>query len=175
MLCPLQDEAKIVHCTPPCPVVIDGVLYQPEQIHLFDGQQLGFTVSNDGRLYAFTKDEALDSFLQEQRSQLQSKETTTLIDEIPSTYCQMWGDEYYSGSYVYGATGTCIDDLSDIGFNFDNQISSEEIGSAVPDADLYEYSDYQGDYFRKSGYWIWPFLSTFGWNDRASSLIIWWF
>ncbi len=60
-----EDEAGIVHDVPPCPVIIDGVLYEPEQIHLFDGQRLGFTVGNDGRLYAFTTVEGMRSFLQE--------------------------------------------------------------------------------------------------------------
>jgi hypothetical protein len=168
-----EAEAKIVQTVPPCPVIIDGVLYQPEQIHLFDGQQLGFTVGNDGKLYAFTTDEALDKFVQEQRSQLQTRYTP--VPQVLPTYGLFCANAGYIGSLVYGPTGTQIKDLSNIGWNFNDMISSEVIGSSVPDADLYEDTNYQGNYFRQSGPWHSENLSAYGWNDRASSLIIWWF
>jgi hypothetical protein len=57
-----EAEAKIIHQVPSCPVIIDGVKYEPEQIHLFDGQQLGFISGKDGNLYAFTTEEGLQRF-----------------------------------------------------------------------------------------------------------------
>ena len=50
---PSESEAKLVHKEPEVPFILNGVLYQPEQIHLFDGQRLGFTIGENGILYAF--------------------------------------------------------------------------------------------------------------------------
>src|SRR3989338_10367662 len=61
-----EDEAKIVHVVPPSKeVIIDGVVYKSEDIHLFDGQQLGFITGTDGRLYAFTTEAGFQVFKQE--------------------------------------------------------------------------------------------------------------
>ncbi len=61
-----EEEAAIVHTVPQVPVVIDGELYQPEDISLFNGQRLHFTVGSDGTLYAFTAAEELEKFIAEE-------------------------------------------------------------------------------------------------------------
>lgn len=70
-----EAEAAIVHEVPPCPIVIDGIRYEPERIHLFDGQRLGFAVGNDGGLYAFTTEEGMERFQQEQRKLQETSES----------------------------------------------------------------------------------------------------
>src|SRR4030042_127407 len=60
-----EDEAEIVHSVPSCPeIIIDGVSYKSAEIHMFDGQQLGFTVGFDGNMYAFTTEEGFQTFKQ---------------------------------------------------------------------------------------------------------------
>ncbi|MDD5190600.1 MAG: hypothetical protein PHE50_06120 [Dehalococcoidales bacterium] len=63
-----EEEAKIVHEVPPCPeITIDGILYKSEDIHKFDGQQLGFTTDSSGTLYAFTTEEGIAKFREAQK------------------------------------------------------------------------------------------------------------
>ena len=49
-----ENEENIVHEIPGCPVIIDGTLYKPEGIALFNGQRLHFIHDKSGNLYAFT-------------------------------------------------------------------------------------------------------------------------
>jgi len=171
-----EAEAAIIHETPPCFVIIDGVLYEPEQIHLFDGQRLGFTVGNNGRLYAFTTDEALVKFRQEQ-DKLAGKETPRAESKIRSDYSFFYEDTYYSGDMQLAALpGVTVPDLSDVGGDdYDNIFSSEKINSAATSATLFDDYDYWGDYFDRPGGNNYPDLGDYGWSDKASSLIVWWF
>jgi hypothetical protein len=158
-----EAEAKIVHIVPPVPVTIDGILYQPDQIHLFDGKQLGFTVGNDGQVYAFSTFEALDDFLAEQ----------------PALPTSGWPYEYsvfYEGfergglaqlAVLPGVSIPYLDYMNDI-------ISSMEISAyAANGCTLFDGLNYQGDYFAKGAGTYWPNLGWYNWNDRASSLIVW--
>ena len=68
-----EAEAAIVHDIPACPVIIDGVSYEPEDVTLFNGQRLRFSVGKDKNLYAFTTVEGLEEFLQDQFGHSDSK------------------------------------------------------------------------------------------------------
>jgi len=164
-----EAEAAIIHKVPPCPVIIDGVLYEPEQIHFFDGQRLGFTVGNDGRLYAFTTDEALVKFQQEQCGQLSEKETSMAGSMILGSYSFFYEDTYFTGQRQLAAPPrTALPDLSEIPGDFNNIFSSEEINSAATSATLFDDYDYWGDYFDRPGGTSYEDLGDYGWNDRAS-------
>ena len=64
---PAEEIEAIVHRVQKVPICIDGVWYEPEEISLFNGQELFFGVPNDGRFYAFTDLRALEEFLQKDR------------------------------------------------------------------------------------------------------------
>ena len=155
-----EAEAAIIHEVPPCPIIIDGTLYKPEQIHLFDGQRLGFTVGNDGQLYAFTTEEGLEKFLQEQVNK------NDIMDGTRDTLSYFYEDWYYGGDNVFCSPGVGFATLGPL----DNEISSFTANSAASKVRLYEDSYLQGDYFERPGGDSISVLFVFGWNDRASSV-----
>jgi hypothetical protein len=61
-----EDEAAIVHTVPQVPVIINGIKYDPEDVVLFNGQRLHFTVGKDKQLYAFSDVKELEEFLYSQ-------------------------------------------------------------------------------------------------------------
>jgi len=159
-----EAEAKIVHRVPPCPFIYNGVAYQPEEINKFNGRQLGFTVANDGKLYAFTGFETLADFLSKQSG----------IDQLlwpPPEYSMFYEDYYYGGQNQLGvAPNTTIFNLS----YMNDLISSMQISAyATNGCTLFEDIDLEGDYFAVNGNTSWPVLASYGWNDRASSLVVW--
>jgi hypothetical protein len=155
-----EAEAAIIHEVPPCPFIIDGTLYKPEQIHLFDGQRLGFTVGNDGQLYAFTNEEGLEKFLQEQINK------NNITDGTRDTLSFFYKDWYYGGDNVFCSPGVGFATLGPL----DNAISSFTANSAASKIRLYENTYLQGDYFERPGGDSISVLYFFGWNDRASSV-----
>ncbi len=161
-----EAEAAIVHQVPPVPVIIDGTPYEPEQIHLFDGKQLGFTVGKDGQLYAFTSFAALEDFVDEQ---FQSP-----LSEPPPEYCVFY--EYinydYQDHWMWLLPGTTVSSLPDYYMN--DIISSMKIRPyAANGCTLFEHVNLQGDYFPVAGGTEWENLGWYGWDNRASSLVVW--
>jgi len=159
-----EEETTIVHDEPPCPVVINGTLYKPGQIHLFDGQRLGFT-TYDGTLYAFTSAKEMEGFLQEQEK-APSGEKTYYAESI-------WYEDWYYGGQNQlktSATGIGISDLGDIGM--DNMISSQIIKTDSGGCTLFDTTGYGGDYFYTDAGEEIPILAWHGFNDKASSLIV---
>ncbi len=158
-----EAEAKIVHKVPEVPVVIDGVLYQPEDIHKFDGRQLGFTLGPDGRLYAFTDEIDLEDFIS-----TQSKAGLFSTLSIYSRFCEGY---YLSGlRQLEVPPGVSMFSLG----SMDNIISSMDISAYADNGiTLFDLPNLQGDYFH-GYYWIqYPNLGTYGWDNRASSLVVW--
>jgi hypothetical protein len=160
-----EAEAKIVHTVPPVPFIIDGTLYKPEEIHLFDGRQLGFTVGQDGQLYAFTSYKGLENFL----AISEFPETTNLL--FMATHC--YEDTWYSGlRQLEVDPGVTWHYLSYA--LMDNIFSSMEINATADNGiTLFDLPNLQGDYFH--GYYgtLYPNLGTYGWDNRASSLVVW--
>jgi hypothetical protein len=161
---PPESEKTIIHQVPPVPVIIDGTLYQPEEIHRFDGKQLGFTAGPDGRLYAFTSFSNLNNFL--------NKESHVSPMASRSEFSYFY--EYYNylplGYWMQILPSSTLFTLAPM----NEMISSMEVS---PFADngitLFDLPNLQGDYFH--GYYgtLYPNLGTYGWNDRASSLVVW--
>ena len=132
-----ESEAAIVQQVPPVPIIVDGILYQPEEIHLFDGKQLGFTVGSDGRLYAFTSFAALEDFL--------AADSRHEPDSLLSYNSMFYEDVGMAGDKQIGvAPGISLPDLADM----DNVISSMQISPfAANDSMLFEDAGLQGLYF----------------------------
>jgi hypothetical protein len=160
-----EAEAKIVHTVPQVPVIIDGIRYEPEQIHLFDGRQIGFTVGQDDQLYAFTSYKGLENFL--------------AISELPEeTKLLFMASHYYEDTWYSGLKQLEVD--TGVTWHYlsyalmDNIFSSMEINATADNGiTLFDLPNLQGDYFH--GYYGIPYpnLSTYGWDNRASSLVVW--
>jgi len=163
-----KEEATVVHETPPCSIIIDGVLYEPEQIHLFDGKQLGFVMGKDGLLYAFTTEDRLQKFKQEQ-SQISPEQDTSVSDNMTSgTYSHFYYDWFYGEPVInldYRVS------LANLPPGWDNNISSEQISILGTACRLYDYVDFGGDYFEQPAGSSYAALWLAGWNDRASSIL----
>ena len=160
---PSESEAKLVHKEPEVPFILNGVLYQPEQIHLFDGQRLGFTIGENGILYAFLNYDVLRVFLSDQPA-------STLM-RASSQYSVFYGCINFGGlDRLWVLPNTTLHTLT----YMDDDISSMKISSyATCGCTLFEYENLQGDYFDVPGGSEWPNLGTYGWDDRASSLVVW--
>jgi len=163
-----EEEAAIIHDVPPCPVIINGIKYEPEQIHLFDGQRLRFTVDNKNTLYAFTTEEGIDEFHQKQR-ELLSKEINPDVSPMNAGYSFFYEDMDFGGRCLAVPSGYPEGYLPELGV-MDDTISSFWLDSGIYKACLYEDPYYYGDVFERVGgtkiSWLW----VFGWNDKASSL-----
>lgn len=159
-----KSESKIVHDIPPYPVIIDGTKYEPVEISLFDGKQLGFTVGNDGLLYAFTTEKALADFQKTQITENNNTQVPRLLDDPYSYFYEDW---LYGGSSCYLIPGEQIATLGIL----DDKISSFKASSVASKVRLYDGPDFTGDYFERPGGTQISMLTPLGWNDRASSII----
>jgi hypothetical protein len=126
---------------------------------------LGFAVGNDGRLYAFTAFAAMEYFSGQQR--------TPQMPLLPPEYSIFYQDINYSGQNQLGVPpSTSIFYLSTYGM--DNMISSMKISSYADNGcTLFADGNLQGDYFAVNGGTNWSSLVPYGWNDIASSLVVW--
>jgi len=170
-----EEEAVIIHDIPPCPVIIDGIQYEAEKIHFFDGQRLGFTVGNDGKLYAFTTEKGMEEFQREQLIIKTEEEVSIGGTTTRAVYSFFYEDWFYGGDFLAVPPGYpqgYISNLGDPYIGMDNMISSLIVDSAASKIRLFDYAQYGGDYFETLGgtniYALW----FYGWNDRASSLIV---
>ena len=152
-----EDEAKIVHIIPSCPVIIDGIKYKPEEINLFNGKRLWFIVGPDGNLYAFTTTEGLERF------QVENRPVSIMSDGDSLFYWNIW----YSGESFGLAPGYGFPYLSDLGF--DNAVSSVRATPTAAWTYIFDDTGYQGDSFAMAGGSNYSMLYFQGWNDRASS------
>jgi hypothetical protein len=115
-------------------------------------------------LYAFTRFNELDDFVKNQAvvSPLTSRsENSYFYDEI---------NYWPFGYWMQVLPSTTLFTLSPM----NEMISSMEVSPyANNGVTLFDYPNLQGDYFH--GYYGTPYpnLGTYGWNDRASSLVVW--
>jgi len=65
-LFPMSAEAELAikHASPGISFVVDGVVYKPGEVSLFDGQRLRFAFDTKGTLYAFTSAKDLEEFIE---------------------------------------------------------------------------------------------------------------
>ena len=155
-----EDEENIVHEIPGCPVIIDGTLYKPEGIALFNGQRLHFTVSEAGYLHAFTKAREMESFLED--------EYGPVFDlALNSDVSELFEDWLHMGNFLGCPAGQQFPQLSLLGW--DNCISSAKISHGAP-VTLWDYAWFGGDSFTMAPGSSHLVLTLEGWNDRASSI-----
>lgn len=161
-----EAELSLVHVIPECPVIIDGVWYKAEDIILFNGQRLRFTVDKAGSLCAFTTVAGLEKFVEAEYGKV--FDGTGSIGNLSTglNYSEFYVDMWYSGAKLPVCPGMQVGDLG----GFDNAFSSAKIcdQSGVY---IYEYANFDGSYFYMPPGSTWSMLTFQGWNDRVSSII----
>ncbi len=162
-----EEEAAIIHGIPQVPVLIDGVLYEPEEIALFNGQRLRFAVDSEGVLNAFTSVEGIEQFIAEESDQPAPQGTPTM--GIESTgYGRFYEHWWYGGSRLKVSGGIGIGNLG----SWNDEISSVAVDDGVWGAVMFEHIEFGGDSFWCDGGDSYPILWLYGWNDIASSLAV---
>lgn len=161
-----EAEAAIVHVVPPCPVIIDGIRYKAEEINLFNGQRLRFTVDKAGALYAFTTAKGLEEFAETAYGEMVfcvAGGSGTAATGL--SYSVFFVDMWYGGSKLSVDPGTQLPSLGPL----DNAISSAQICDQAG-VYIYEYLNFGGSYFYMPPGSTWTMLTFQGWNDRVSSI-----
>ncbi|AKG53253.1 hypothetical protein DGWBC_0574 [Dehalogenimonas sp. WBC-2] len=161
-----EAEAAIVHVVPPCPVIIDGIRYEADEINLFNGQRLRFTVDKAGALYAFTTAKGLEVFAEAVYGEMIfSMAGGYGTDATGLSYSVFFVDMWYMGTKIPVYPGTQLPSLD----AQDNTISSAQICDQAG-VYIYEYANYGGSYFYMPPGSTWTMLTFQGWNDRVSSI-----
>jgi hypothetical protein len=156
---PNPDGEFIIHDIPPFPVVIDGVRYEPEDIHLFNGQVLRF-VEEEGVIYAFTTPEGLEQFVEERWGE------ELFAPEGPTPTHGDWTVLYEH--WQLGGRFLMIEgwlDVWHLGF-FDNITSSATTG--IREVTLFDGPGFTGNSFWLNDGTTYSFFWFF--NDRATSV-----
>ncbi|MDD5122174.1 MAG: hypothetical protein PHX97_02195 [Dehalococcoidales bacterium] len=152
-----EDEAAIVHTIPQVPVIIDGIKYKPEDVTLFNGQRLHFTVGENKELYAFSDIKELEEFLQSQygsgNSALEA-DAAVLYEHIT-----------YLGSTLGMPPHELLVNFVDLDFN--DKASSWVVAGNIM-ATIWEHIEFGGNSL-SLGNGMYPFLALYGFNDKASS------
>jgi hypothetical protein len=164
-----EDEAAIVHEIPPCPVIIDGVRYQAEEINLFNGQRLRFAIDAEGTLFAFTTAKGLEDFVEKEYGPVfdrmaEAGPSSTGLD-VSLFFIDVW---YMGGEPMIVAPGTEWPQLEE----YNNAISSAKICD-TSGAYLYDYEYFGGSYLYLApgtSHSVLMFDIFHYFNDRASSI-----
>jgi hypothetical protein len=166
----------LVHETPKVPVVIDGVRYAPEDIHLFDGRPLymivdltdpgvlvGFTKQSDFQVAVDAKKAALDSITPQAAGQYTDYFSDDECRGDRLTVYSAWGINYLGGVArgcgIFGCAGYWNDVISSLWVNGSQHI--------------YTDAGYSGNWLWVGG-WGCVNMSTYGFDNLASSLNVWW-
>lgn len=155
-----ETESAIIHADLPCPVIIDGVRHEGNQISLFNGKRLRYVIGTDGTLYAFTTASGLEEYQAKQPVR-----TSLRYDGQESFFFKDW---WYTGDNIFFLTGYGNPNLSLIGY--DRTISSVKASVTATWACLYDQNYFLGNCLAIPGGQDIPQLSTYGWNDRALSV-----
>lgn len=176
-LFPDSEEAAIVHQAPDYPVIVDGVRYEPDEISRFNGQVLRFVwderAEKEGVIYAFTTVEGLEQYLREQWGWPSSQESTTSDGQIAGLWTNFYKHWWYGGAVFGSAPGVGWPDLRVAPAGWNDRISSVQVATEASGATLYEHVNFGGAQFWMQSGSNYPVLWWHGWNDRASSVIVW--
>jgi len=162
-----EDEAAIVHEIPMCPVIINGTLYEGEEISVFNGQRLHFTMGKAGDLYAFTDVKDIEDFLEREYGPIFELVKDEDVPLARTDENELFSDWWYGGNILQFSYGQQFPQLYLIGW--DNCISSARISEDGP-VTLWDYEWYGGDSLTMTPGSNYSMLFFQGWNDRASSI-----
>jgi hypothetical protein len=168
-----SDAQKVVHQVPLVPVIIDGQKHKPEEITKYNGRALYFVVDpqaqKEGALYAFTSIDLLKNYMVETHGlpEAAGEVSTNHTSNDPFSYFPEHTG--YGGAWLALRVGYGITNLG--GWN--DRVSSILATPYGRWTALYEHSNFGGtQLWFYSGSDVWD-LRSYGWNDRASSLGVW--
>ena len=161
-----EDISAIEHIVPMVPVNVDGSWYEAEEITLFDGQRLFFTLDHTGGLYAFTLAVELESFLVSEYGDVFGSSLSLETRSLDDTFSTLHENWMYGGWDIEVAPFARVEALP--GY-MNDAISSAKIGPNAP-LTLWEYANYQGNSLTIPAGSAYFALALYGWNDRASSI-----
>jgi hypothetical protein len=172
----LTPAANITHATPKVPVVIDGVRYEPEQIHKFDGRPLYLMVdlAKPNELVGFTEETAFTAASEAKIKAYEQQIGTSWYGDYAVIYS---GDELRD-NWERVNSGWGVNDLRAVArgcgiFGCDGDwndvISSVEVHGHIH---LYPNPQYTGGYLGVYGNG-WLNLSPYGYDNIVSSLNVW--
>jgi hypothetical protein len=162
----VEDISAIEHIVPMVPVNVDGSWYEAEEITLFNGQRLFFTLDRSGGLYAFTSAVEMEAFLVSEYGDFFSSSLSSETHSLNDTFSTLYENWMYGGWDITVAPFARVEALS--GY-MNNAISSAIIGPDAP-LTLWEYANYQGNGLTIPAGSAYYALALYGWNDRASSI-----
>ena len=161
-----EDISAIEHIVPKVPVNVNGSWYEAEEITLFNGQRLFFTLNRSGGLYAFTSAVEMEVFLVSEYGDVFGKSLSPETRSLDDTFSTLHENWMYGGWDIEVAPFARVEALP--GY-MNNAISSAVIGSDAP-LTLWEYASYQGNSLTIPAGSAYFALALYGFNDRASSI-----
>ena len=174
---PDHTAPGLVHKTPKVPVVIDGVRYEPEDIHRFDGRPLYMIVdlAEPDVLTGFTKQRDFRAAADAKKGELDASITSQFA---AGQYADYFSSDECTGDKLTVHSGWAINDLRAVqrgcvlwwcAGDWNDAISSVWInGSQTMNSDIH----YGGDWFYIVG-WGCLNASPYGFDNIASSLNVW--
>lgn len=171
-----QAAPRITHGTPKVPVVVDGVRYQPEGIHKFDGKPLYLVVdlAKPDELVGFTREADFKATVTAKTKAYKERIGATTFGQHAIYFS---GDER-RGESLRVDSGWGVNDLRGVlrgcgifgcAGDWNDVISSVEIHGHQY---LYRDAGYGGGYFWAVGDG-WFNMSTYGFDNIGSSLNVW--
>ncbi|WP_410608301.1 hypothetical protein [Amycolatopsis sp. lyj-109] len=176
-----QDQGAskqgLVHAEPKVPVIVDGVRYEPKEIHRFDGRELYFVLdlTHSDVLLAFTSETGFRTAVTAQTAAYHDRAATASANQ----YAVYYSADELKGDWLRVNSGSGYNDLRAVARgcgifgcagDWNDVISSVEIHGYQY---LYRDPGYGGGYF-----WVigdgWVNLSTYGFDNAGSSLNVWW-
>ena len=168
-----NESFEVRHAVPEIPLLIDHVVYSPEEIGLFDGVPLHFLMCRasiaESVLYAFTsRKEMFD-----RAKNCLITDPSMIVREVPEkggAGIVFYEDERWNGASYFLPQGQYV--VLD-GTWWDDRISSLKGVGMGTMMTFYEDTPSTGSSFTLSTDLGWPDLDFFGWGDRASAVRVW--
>lgn len=161
-----QEDYNANHDFITCPVIVEGVYYEAEEMTSFNGQILHFVYSKDGELYAFESMSGVKKFMFDEYEYVWPEDSDSKsIDRVCNYY---YVDIFQGGVYlpldaggIYNLTDYECNDVED---DWNDCISS---AYTVVVATAYEHINRGGDSITMApGDWN----VILGWNDIISCI-----
>lgn len=170
----LKDDVDLHHVSPRISILVDHATVSPQDISQFDGVPLHFMMcrpqgGGQAAFHAFTTREGLGQQLLECTLGV----PTASVREAPlqATNGIIFNDsEWWGEASYFLAAGQSIN-LTDTWWN--KRMSSLRGGGVGTLVTLFENADFSGSTLTLTTDLAWPDLGVFGWNNRASAVVVW--
>jgi hypothetical protein len=171
-----QVTPEITHGTPKVPVVIDGVRYQPEQIHNFDGRALYLMVdvAKPDELVGFTKEADFKAAAEVKTNAYKQRNGVKSAGQ----YAVYYSEDELRGDWLHVDSGWGVNDLRAVRRGCGIFGCAGDWNDVISSFEIHGYQYLYGDPGYGGGYlWAigdgWFNMSTYGFDNMGSSLNVW--